>query len=33
MEEMWGTGGDGIEKFRLVMNQRCFRFRIRSILE
>jgi hypothetical protein len=33
LEELWGTDGDRIEQFRLVMNQRCFRFLIRCILE
>ena len=26
LEELWGTDGDGVEKFRLVMNQRRFKF-------
>jgi len=33
LEELWVTEGSGIERFLFVMNQRCFRFRIRSILE
>jgi len=33
LEELWGTDGNRIEPFRLVMNQRCFRLLIRSILE
>jgi hypothetical protein len=31
LEELWGTDGDGTEKFRLVMNQRRFKFVIRRI--
>jgi hypothetical protein len=31
--ELWGTDRDGTEKFRLVMNQRRFKFLIRCILE
>jgi hypothetical protein len=31
LEELWGTDADGIEKFRLLMNQRCFKFLIRCI--
>jgi hypothetical protein len=32
-EELWGTDGDRTEQFRLVMNERFFRFHIRCILE
>jgi hypothetical protein len=31
LEELWGTDGDGIEKFCLVTNQRQFKFVIRCI--
>jgi hypothetical protein len=31
LEELWGTDRDGIEKFRLMMNQRRFKFLIRCI--
>jgi len=33
LEELWITDGYGIETFGLAMNQRCFRFLIRCILE
>jgi len=33
LEELWGTDSNGIETFCLVMNQRCFKFLIRCILE
>lgn len=33
LEELWGTDGDSIEKFRVVMNQNRARFLIRYINE
>jgi hypothetical protein len=33
LDELWGTDVDGIEKFFLVMNHRCFKFLIICILE
>jgi hypothetical protein len=33
LEELWGTDGDDIEKFRLVMSQRHFKTQIKCILE
>jgi hypothetical protein len=31
LKELWGTDENGVEKLRLVMNQRCFKFLIRCI--
>jgi hypothetical protein len=33
LEELWDTDGDGIKKFRVVMNQNRFRFIIKCSLE
>jgi hypothetical protein len=33
LRQLWGTGGDGIEQFRLVVSQRRFKVHIRRILE
>jgi hypothetical protein len=33
LEELWGTDGDGLEKFSVVINRRSFKFLIRCILE
>jgi hypothetical protein len=33
MEELWYTDGDGIKKFRVVMNQNRFRFLFRCIFK
>jgi hypothetical protein len=32
LDELWGTDVDGIEKFCLVMNHRCFKFLISGFL-